>query len=611
MKNLISIISFFLLIFFFNYSKEIENIEITQEKKFSDSLTQDIVIYEESKDNITVKLIKRITTTTKYYLTVNNDTETEVKFENIGSFYNVDNKTIICPKGKFHPVDYNNNNLTEIIPESFNITGDWNLKCNLNEEGKVDIFYEKCGENCKNKDEDNCKCLDCYDDFYLDDNDCKKCDSNCKTCITTSTTCTSCNDTHFLDKDNKCSLCDSNCKKCQGKANICTECNDNMFLYDNECLECAKHCYYYDEDRCRCITCGDGFEKINYQCIRCSKFDPPCYYYEKNTCTCNKCFSGSYLDQSTKLCEYCDSNCKSCEETATKCTNCEDNYFLEGNKCFKCTECNVTEPYSCRCKSCKEGKYLKNWQCNPCKKGCKTCSEEKVCDNCNDEYYFDYYNCKPCYELCQTCSTGPENEKKQFCDTCKPNYVFLNGNCLEKCPEGYYQKGKKCELCEPLCKTSGQNCNSCESCFDGYYLVKDEYRCEKCNEHCETCSSGGNENNQNCETCNLTSEYKYFVNATGFGKNCVQICPNGTELDGNNICILKQPDNPENTGNNKQKTFIIILSVIGGLLLIGIAIYLVIYCLKRKRKLKTENNKCDDKLINEINKDLNLYQSFT
>ena len=119
MENLISIISFLLLIFLFKCS--IDDLEITKEKIFSDSSTQEYVIYEETKDNTTVKLIKRITkidniTTSKNYLTVNNDTEKEVKFENVGSFYNIDNEIIICPKGKFHPIDYTNN-FSEIIPE--------------------------------------------------------------------------------------------------------------------------------------------------------------------------------------------------------------------------------------------------------------------------------------------------------------------------------------------------------------------------------------------------------------------------------------------------------------------------------------------------------------
>ena len=98
MENLISIISFLLLIFLFKCS--IDDLEITKEKIFSDSSTQEYVIYEETKDNTTVKLIKRITkidniTTSKNYLTVNNDTEKEVKFENVGSFYNIDNEIII------------------------------------------------------------------------------------------------------------------------------------------------------------------------------------------------------------------------------------------------------------------------------------------------------------------------------------------------------------------------------------------------------------------------------------------------------------------------------------------------------------------------------------
>ena len=48
MENLISIISFLLLIFLFKCS--IDDLEITKEKIFSDSSTQEYVIYEETKD---------------------------------------------------------------------------------------------------------------------------------------------------------------------------------------------------------------------------------------------------------------------------------------------------------------------------------------------------------------------------------------------------------------------------------------------------------------------------------------------------------------------------------------------------------------------------------
>jgi hypothetical protein len=140
--------------------------------------------------------------------------------------------------------------------------------------------------------------------------------------------------------------------------------------------------------------------------------------------------------------------------------------------------------------------------------------------------------------------------------------------------------------------------------------VKGEYRCNKCNEHCSTCSEGENGNNENCDTCNINSEYKYFVNATGFGKNCVKSCPNGTVIENEYTCIIKSQEDNGNTNNNKEKILIIIFSVIGVLLVIGIIIYLIIRFKKRKRKIDAINNKADDKLIDEINKDLNLYQSF-
>ena len=580
MENLIFLISLFFLIFLLKCSEEIENLEIIKEKNFLNSSTYEYLLYEENKDKINVKLVKKISKiennyTSKNYLTINNDEKKEVEFENIGSFYNIDNKIIICPKGKFHPIDYSND-LNETIPENFDTNGNWDLKCYQNQEGKINIYYSKCGENCKTTDEEGCKCVDCYDSFYLDDYDCKKCDSNCKSCI--------------------------------GTANNCTECNGTKFLYQNECLDCANNCVKFDSDNCQCLSCGKGFENIKNQCIKCDTGESSCSEYVENKCICTQCSYGSYLNKSTNLCNYCDNNCKSCEDTATKCTSCNDTHFLEDNKCIQCTECNETEEYTCKCISCKEGKYIEKSQCKECEKKCKSCFGIGLCTNCNDGYYLYQFNCNPCYESCKTCNSGSSDPKNQLCESCKPNYIFLDNNCLEKCPEGYYEINNTCKLCNQLCKTSGENCNRCESCFDGYYLVKGEYRCNKCDEHCSTCSAGESGNNQNCETCNAISEYKYFVNATGFGKNCVQSCPDGTVLEGNSTCILKSQENKD---NKKEKILLITLSIILSVLVLGIILYIIIFFIKRKRRIVVNNNKCDDKLIKEINKDLNLYESFT
>ena len=116
--------------------------------------------------------------------------------------------------------------------------------------------------------------------------------------------------------------------------------------------------------------------------------------------------------------------------------------------------------------------------------------------------------------------------------------------------------------------------------------------------------------NENCLTCDVDTEFKYLINATGFGNNCVSSCPSGTELNGNGICILSNPKNKEDDGGNNA--LVISLSIVGGLLIIALAVYIFI-CFRKRKKNQFDlinNKKCDDTLINEINKDLHLYQSF-
>ena len=65
----------------------------------------------------------------------------EVDFDDIDSHYtNKLGKTIIiCPKGKFHPYDFNDNNY--IIPSGFEDRGGWDLRCYDHNTGFFLIFY--------------------------------------------------------------------------------------------------------------------------------------------------------------------------------------------------------------------------------------------------------------------------------------------------------------------------------------------------------------------------------------------------------------------------------------------------------------------------------------
>ena len=136
--------------------------------------------------------------------------------------------------------------------------------------------------------------------------------------------------------------------------------------------------------------------------------------------------------------------------------------------------------------------------------------------------------------------------------------------------------------------------------------------CKKCNENCKTCNIPSIGDNQNCLTCDKNSTYKYLVNATGFGSNCVSSCPSGTVLGNNFICILYVPkDNKKNKESGTALT--IALSILGGMVLIGLVIFIFTF-IRRKRKNSLDplmNQKLDDKIIKEINEDLNLYKSFT
>ena len=118
------------------------------------------------------------------------------------------------------------------------------------------------------------------------------------------------------------------------------------------------------------------------------------------------------------------------------------------------------------------------------------------------------------------------------------------------------------------------------SCNLGFYF--NEYKCYQCHKNCRTCQKGGDNNNENCLTCN--NNY-YLIDAEGFGNNCVQNCPEETELDkSKEKCILK-PD------NSTIKTVLIILFVLLGIIII----FLIFVCIKRYiNKRNYKNNIFDN-----------------
>ena len=98
-------------------------------------------IYDRYLWNISVNLRKKIERNGNMinhtnYLDIDGQSEIEVDFENIESY---SRNLIICPKGKYHPFNYDTK--TYIISSNFEDKGNWDLKCYSHDTGYFLVFY--------------------------------------------------------------------------------------------------------------------------------------------------------------------------------------------------------------------------------------------------------------------------------------------------------------------------------------------------------------------------------------------------------------------------------------------------------------------------------------
>ena len=346
----------------------------------------------------------------------------------------------------------------------------------------------------------------------------------------------------------------------------CEECSEESFdEYNQKCTKC-KSDYLFEKGNCL-AHCSNGYEKIGNECHSCDNKD--CVNFYINLCDCFECKEHYYLKEN--ICLECNSNCKECFNNEDNCTSCDENSFLFNNQCLECTECKDKDSNSCKCLSCNEGYYLENHQCKKCGNNCKECINNNKCNSCYDGYILNNKICVQCHDNCELCFAPSNGDTKQNCLSCKDNNTFLyDYNCLDNCSDGLYEYNKECK---------------------------------KCNGHCKTCEKGEETNNENCLSCDVNSEYKYLIDANGFGKNCVKECPSGTILK-ESKCISKTSEEEE-----EISTYSII--IISSSIFVGIIIIVIILmCCCGKNKPKFLKDKEADKIIKEINSDLGLYKSF-
>jgi len=171
-------------------------------------------------------------------------------------------------------------------------------------------------------------------------------------------------------------------------------------------------------------------------------------------------------------------------------------------------------------------------------------NEEKIIDKCHE-------NCKTCYKK--------DDENNNNCITCKEDYFFEDGNCVNTCKYNSYidDNGNKICTCSSniKCKECSKEslednlCISCnneggfynkfidnyfefKNCYKnvtGYYILDNEFY--SCFIMCLSCSKGGDDYAHNCEEC--LSDYT-FLNETDKKGNCYQKCNNYYYFDKSN-----------------------------------------------------------------------------
>ena len=481
--------------------------------------------------------------------------------ENITSFIPYSDKEMlaITPTNAYIICTYNNSgNCTDYCPEGYNIDPSGNT-CGVScPDGQYKfISNETCIKNCpisiyiiRGK-----KCGFCKD-FYEDKpyklingTVCYSYDSKPEGSIIydENLKLLKCNeDENYYFKDEICYKkikCHENCEECteESKDDLnqkCSKCKKDFVLEKGNCLSNCSKGYGLKDDECQ--ECENNF----------------CSIFPINSCNCSKCLEHYYLAENN--CYQCDQNCKNCFNEKNNCTSCYNSSFLFNGQCLPCTQCKEKETNSCKCLSCKDGYFLENGQCQKCSDNCQICENNTYCNICFNGYAININNntCSKCHENCESCSTPSYNETEQKCLSCKNTSQFLyESNCVNECGDGLYED-------------------------------KQNKKCEKCNKHCKTCDAGEELNNEHCSSCEINSEYKYLVDATGFSKNCVHECPNGTILK-NEKCVLnneeKETDNKEKNEKN-YSVIIISTSVAGGVVIIVAVILIIYFCNKKKKK---------------------------
>ena len=209
----------------------------------------------------------------------------------------------------------------------------------------------------------------------------------------------------------------------------------------------------------------------------------------------------------------------SCEDFTNFCEHCN----IYTNLCVKCQYSDILIPD-------KNGGCIGAQKCTLGDNNCNECEiNGNLCKTCEESYYPD------------------ENGGCAYTEGCEISYM---GECI-KCKVGYILIGKENELkiCRSLsidyyknCETINYETGYCSICEDGFFLTSKGHKCIK-TENCEKSTFGncisciqGYYLNKNEDKCELKPVKFSHCKESRDGKIC-DICEDGYYLDENGICV--------------------------------------------------------------------------
>ena len=552
----------------------------------SNSDTYTYVICDRESYNMKIKLEKTITKGTTISETnriyIDEKDRGETNWEDIESFYKINNIKYICPKGKYFMYIDSDDSFKEMIPKDFTDEGDWELKCYYqNQEGYMFVTF-----------------LNKYSTIYV----------------------------YYLDGSNK---WDNNLKIHQGlydyKWTTQME-NDNhdylmkgIILKDNN-IFLQSIMFNIKSDHLDKNDVGSNkqlFQSLSYSNSYFNLYNYNFYFMTYNSISV---FTSGYYNGSEEITmenigkikvslnnrtplEFIDNNIsikylnfiRNTKYIFYKLRNNKNNEIYHGiidiqlNKVIFNTNETILEfkPYSnismlaitensaykiCALKnelgddcieSCSgnENIILDSENSNKCGNKCKTkyiLIPDQIClDSCNENIYTINGNqCGLCRDI------GLDNKIYKLINTSGcleqiPEAAEYYNEKLKllKCKEGYNLIDGKCSripssLCHELCescyefslKDDDQKCISCKagyllqegncikSCTEGYFQI--EKKCEKCHKLCKSCF-------ENFNKCNSCIDGTYLNISNNSCLNCSENCKtcSNMEQNGNHNCL--------------------------------------------------------------------------